>query len=647
MSVCGLLTASVASAKLLISSSLGPVSAGAFQSTKLHSSRHFIPNSCCKNIEPSHRGYHRHPFNKTAEAVASSMNNVCSDNALFQETDVPLVFVPGMKGTHLSFIEDREPNISNGSNSKENDSTPLLSEIIQMSSVSAQFLDAFRSSTMPLSTTFASDKQSTDAGVKRRAWLSLSGLFNFPPRPDHHPDRCLALPLSYTNGVQDRGRLFADGIVDHVIELGNADFFPFYGHATKHLKDVNDRYHNRFGNHGLKNDTSVGLPSENKGQENPKQLDSSSRPTSVFPYDWRRSLPELSAELHDFCEITYPNQPVQIVAHSLGGLLSFAAMRRHPDKYAPGAVLVGVPFGTGIQYLEDLHRGYYTELNRCRQFTPTDQFTFASHWSFFPVSPAELGDTFVDVSSSFVKGKREREGEGGKSTRSSVTFVPDVSAIGKVTADSAFQPDAVEGDKVIIDFYDVEEWERNEIGIFNPKNQMKYSEKEIQLYKEHMTIQLERAKEWRSTALNAVRREKEMMPPLVVCATDSIPTINQILRRKKDVCSEDEDVNSIFPNYVDNTTYEKKDVCSWEYDYSSGRSVPGDGRIDFDKAFPKGDMLIKKVTLDSLHTKQMVWEDNGGSWGKIWNEVEIQLQSYESKKCEMPENSTLREAGKK
>ena len=53
----------------------------------------------------------------------------------------------------------------------------------------------------------------------------------------------------------------------------------------------------------------------------------------------------------------FPNQPVQIVAHSLGGLMTFAAMRDHPEKYSPGAVVVGVPFGTGIQYFQDLHKG--------------------------------------------------------------------------------------------------------------------------------------------------------------------------------------------------------------------------------------------------------------------------------------------------
>ena len=60
--------------------------------------------------------------------------------------DVPLVFVPGMKGTHLS-----QPSYNN-SNNKEK---------------------------------------------KKRAWLTLGNLLNIPPRPDDDPDRDLSLPLTY------------------------------------------------------------------------------------------------------------------------------------------------------------------------------------------------------------------------------------------------------------------------------------------------------------------------------------------------------------------------------------------------------------------------------------------------------------------
>ena len=41
--------------------------------------------------------------------------------------------------------------------------------------------------------------------------------------------------------------------------------------------------------------------------------------------------------------------------------------------------------------------------------------------------------------------------------------------------------------------------------------------------------------------------------------------------------------------------------CAWEYDYVNGRSVPGDGRIDFVKAFPEIELNMKKISLDTLH----------------------------------------------
>ena len=40
----------------------------------------------------------------------------------------------------------------------------------------------------------------------------------------------------------------------------------------------------------------------------------------------------------------------------------------------------------------------------------------------------------------------------------------------------------------------------------------------------------------------------------------------------------------------------------------------------------------KVVRLDSLHAKQMCWEDKGGSLGKIWCEVVDQMLHYENNK---------------
>ena len=398
--------------------------------------------------------------------------------------DVPLVFVPGMKGTHLA--HDGE-----------------------------------------------------DQKKKKRAWLTLGNLLNIPPRPDDDPIRDLSLPLTYDyqpplegeDGYeyadyyprQHRGKLIPDGMVDHIIQVsvgsGNEDttrdlnFLPFYGHATQLLREIDKEYHSRLHDGKVEstesfkqqddNDkyadskgiidrvgafiertTSTNLSflnttANNTSNEQSHHLSQHCRPTAVFTYDWRRSLPELATELHHFCEATFPNQPVQIMAHSLGGLLSFDIMRKHPEKYAPGAVVVGVPFETGIQYLQDLHKGYYTELDRCRQFTPDKQFSMSSHWSFFPITKDRLEDRFVDVTNRWNNGE-------------DMQFSADQSSIGKHTK---LQP-KVEGDNAYFDFYSVEEWERNDIGIFGPEYDL-LTDEQRQAYKAHMKIQLADAKEWR------------------------------------------------------------------------------------------------------------------------------------------------------
>jgi len=541
-----------------------------------------------------------------------------SPNDSWKTVDVPLVFVPGMKGTHLAFDDAAENNDT--TNKKSNTK-------------------------------------------KKRAWLTLGNLLNFPPRPDGDPERDLSLPLTYDydppaqgeDGYefashyprQHRGKLVPDGIVDHIIELNvgsrnttnyvDLNFLPFYGHTTRMLRDIDKEYHSRrhdgklestesfqtqddeateIGGRGIfdrvgsfvertSNWAFLNTTNTTAKQQQSHHSSKHCRPTAVFNYDWRRPLPELSTALHEFCEEKFPDQPVQIIAHSLGGLMSFDAMRKHPEKYAPGAVVVGVPFETGIQYLQDLHKGYFTELDRCRQFTPDKQFTMSSHWSFFPITKDRLEDRFVDVT------ERCKEGQ-------EIKFEADKSGIGKKVK---FQP-KVKGDNAYFDFYDVDEWERLDLGVFGPEYDDLLTDEQRQLYKEHMSIQMIAAKRWRQTVLGEGEdngkdcNAETFLPPFVACATDAVPTVNQILRRRK-LSSQ----NTV-------TRKGRSSVNQWEYDYVSGRSVPGDGRIDFDKAFPPGFVSHKKVALDSAHAKQMCWEESGGNWGKIYEEVVEQAENY-------------------
>eukprot|EP00956_Cyclotella_meneghiniana_P031052 scaffold80420_cov49-Cyclotella_meneghiniana.AAC.6 len=560
----------------------------------------------------------------------------------WEPIDVPLVFVPGMKGTHLAFSGEE------------------------------------------------SDATNSESAKKKRVWLTLSHLLNIPPRPDGDPLRDLSLPLTYDEPrepkfdeddilnissrypMQHRGKLVPDGIVDHIIEfsLGNKtssgdprnnfvdlNFLPFYGHTTRLLREMDEQYHKRIRDGKVESTNSFQTQDDdneavnamsNKGifdrlgsfvertsnwafvnttkssaQEQQQLHDSTkhSRPTAVFSYDWRRSLPELCTDLHDFCETTFPGQPVQILAHSMGGLMAFAAMRSHPEKYDPGAVVVGVPFETGIQYLQDLHKGYYTELDRCRQFIPESQFTMSSHWSFFPISKKRLEDRFVDVSKQF-------SNDPPSDYQVQVKFDADVSGIGKPT--STLQP-TVEGENAYFNFYDPNEWEMHQLGVFGPEYDDKIDDSQRKAYKQHMQIQMTAAKEWRAKVLGECESEDNgkktdrddtmanvsNFPPFVACASDKVPTVNQILRRKRQL-----------PTTLNHTGGNKSVLNKWEYDYINGRSVPGDGRIDYDKAFPPSFIAHKKVTLDSAHAKQMCWEESGGSFARVYQEVVEQINEY-------------------
>lgn len=436
---------------------------------------------------------------KTApRALFSSTSSSCSDRS-----DVPLVFLHGMKGSHLS------------------------------------------------------------SEVSSRNWLSLQGILNFPPIDPKHPTRDLALPLTYKGTVQDQGDLKVDGLVNHIVDLHESfPLLPFYGHVSKLLDEANASY-------------KIGQP----------HSDTISRPTACFIYDWRRNLQELSDEFHKFCCDTFPDQPVQVLAHSMGGLISLPALRQHPDKYRPGAVMAGVPFDTGIQFFQDLHLGYTTELGTCRQFSPDTQFTFSSHWCFFPMNPDKMEDSFVDVTEN--------------DDHDDSLFEANKPSIGKDVGES-FRPDPVKGERIEIDFYNVDDWEKHRIGIFDDMNDL--DEKTLDAYRNHMKIQLESARTFRETKLLGAHPDEDV-PPLVVLATNTKPTVNQILRRK----SEDK---------------------GHEFCYTSGRTVPGDGRINFSGAFPP--LKHKALELQSFHAKQFLWEDSGGDLRKIMAEVDSQIASYTS-----------------
>jgi pimeloyl-ACP methyl ester carboxylesterase len=70
-----------------------------------------------------------------------------------------------------------------------------------------------------------------------------------------------------------------------------------------------------------------------------------------FFYDWRRDLRSAADDLNRMLESQFPNQPVHLVAHSMGGLVARSFIARHPDRWnIPGPngmrgnlIMLGVP----------------------------------------------------------------------------------------------------------------------------------------------------------------------------------------------------------------------------------------------------------------------------------------------------------------
>ncbi len=111
-----------------------------------------------------------------------------------------------------------------------------------------------------------------------------------------------------------------------------------------------------------------------------------------FSYDWRRdnneTLRRLSRELHALADAV---GPVDVVGHSMGGMLALAHLLAAGDAAIRRVVFAGVPFVGGVGYLADMHLGAATGLNR-RLLAPPVQLSFASVYSFFPLRPKRLLD---------------------------------------------------------------------------------------------------------------------------------------------------------------------------------------------------------------------------------------------------------------
>jgi pimeloyl-ACP methyl ester carboxylesterase len=105
-----------------------------------------------------------------------------------------------------------------------------------------------------------------------------------------------------------------------------------------------------------------------------------------FSYDWRRSNLESLSEYLVFLRniVQKYKKPVKVIAHSMGGLLTLAAMQKEPELFDT-VFFVGVPFNGGIGFLEDLHPGTATGLNR-KILSPEVLASMPSVYSLFPLN---------------------------------------------------------------------------------------------------------------------------------------------------------------------------------------------------------------------------------------------------------------------
>jgi pimeloyl-ACP methyl ester carboxylesterase len=195
-----------------------------------------------------------------------------------------------------------------------------------------------------------------------------------------------------------------------------------------------------------------------------------------FAYDWRRGNEETvnkSLEFLDRISAQNSGAKVQVVAHSMGGLVSFVALNRRPDLFH-SILFAGVPFGHAISFLEDMHAGTAAGLNK-RILNPHVLFTFASLYCFFPWKRYESGLV-------------ERTGE-----------------------------------PIQHDWYSPDDWERGKLGIFGTLA----PEQVTSEMRSHLRNALGHARVFRSML---VYRNELQYPPVAVLASDAHSTLSLVVR---------------------------------------------------------------------------------------------------------------------
>ncbi len=197
------------------------------------------------------------------------------------------------------------------------------------------------------------------------------------------------------------------------------------------------------------------------------------RPVHVFAYDWRRDNNETTEHFERFLDTVSPTTPVQVVAHSMGGLITMVAMRRRPERFH-SALFAGTPFGAGLVMLKDMHAGLPIGFNR-RIMSAATNFSFASAFTFYPTAPNDHRLTNTQ-------------------------------------------------DQIVThDWYNPADWVRHAMGPFASQR-----DTQGQLL-EHLSRSLHAARRFRY-GFEAPQRQGERLPPLAALVGDKRPTADRIIK---------------------------------------------------------------------------------------------------------------------
>ena len=294
-----------------------------------------------------------------------------------------------------------------------------------------------------------------DVQTGQRRYLRTAQLFN-PTRYQDPP----ALPLKRdpVKGTQAKDNLVPDGIIKNVDLLG-FNLASFYGPFIDEFKD--------------------------------------SRDLRLFSYDWRRDLDEGGEAIETFLEQvikeTGSKQGVQVVCHSMGGLITFPVLNRRPELFH-SVLFAAAALGGGISFLRDLAErdegNGMGPINKS-MFTPERWVSWPSVWTFF-------------------NGTGEREAQG----KSEATWSPLREADGTTL--------------VPCDFHNLDDWKRLKLGPYGPASSVSEVSSEMEIFLQET---LTRAKDYRQ---QLVHNPAVNYPPIAVLRSDAAPTITQLCRPSPD-----------------------------------------------------------------------------------------------------------------